>query len=79
MAEQEKLAFTVELKPPLPPPPPTLIIRRNKDHRAPIVMPEDEAFDLYLALHEHFFGEVDDATEAEARGAGHDPAAVQDH
>lgn len=45
--------FRLEFRPTPPPPPPTMVIRR-KNHEVPLVVTEDEAFDLYLLLKEHF-------------------------
>lgn len=54
--------FTLEFRPTPPPPPPTMVIRRN-GYEVPIVMPEDNAFELYLLLKAHFEG---DTVEPEA-------------
>lgn len=45
--------FVLEFRPSKPSPPPSLVIKRNK-HQVPIVMTEDEAFELYNLLGEHF-------------------------
>lgn len=54
MPEDESL-FSLEFKPAPEPPPPTVVIRRN-GYQAPIVMPEDHAFELYMLLKDHFEG-----------------------
>lgn len=50
--------FELEFRPTPPPPPPTLVIRRN-DGRVPLVMCEDEAFELYTVLKAHFEGDTE--------------------
>lgn len=57
MAADEPL-FELDFRPAPPPPPPTVLIRRNGS-MAPIVMPEDHAFELYLVLKAHFEKETD--------------------
>lgn len=46
-------AFTLEFRPQQPPPPPTMVLRRNKQ-QVPLVISEDEGFELYLVLKAHF-------------------------
>lgn len=58
----EVAAVTLEFRPSPEPPPPTMLIRRNGS-QVPIVMTEEEGFDLYVALKAHFEG---DASAAEA-------------
>ena len=53
MDEANEPTFVLEFRPAKPSPPPTMIIRR-KDHSVPIVLTEEEAFELYGLLGEHF-------------------------
>lgn len=55
MADDDAPMFRLEFRPAPPPPPDTVLIRRN-GHDVPIVMPEDDAFELYLLLKDHFEG-----------------------
>lgn len=53
MDEADEPTFVLTFRPALPSPPPSLIIRRS-GYQVPIVMTEDEAFELYGLLGEHF-------------------------
>lgn len=57
MADNDPM-FELDFRPSPPPPPPTMILRRN-DGRVPLVMSEDEGFELYLVLKAHFEGKQD--------------------
>lgn len=60
MADQsEEPAYKVEVQPAGPPPPAILRLRNSRGFPR-IVVTEDEAFEMYLALKAHFEGEGDD-------------------
>ncbi len=56
MDEADEPTFVLDFRPAKPSPPPTLIIKRKK-HQMPIVLEEDEGFELYLLLKAHYEGE----------------------
>ena len=56
MDEVAEPTFVMDFRPARPAPPPTMIIKR-KGYQAPIVLPEEEGFELYLLLKAHFEGE----------------------
>lgn len=63
--------FKLEFRPAPEPPPPTLIIRRKK-YEVPVVMTEDEGFELYLILKAHYEGDICEQ-EAKAAAGRDDP------
>jgi hypothetical protein len=53
--------YTLEVRPQGPPPPPVLTLR-NRRGFPKVIVPEDEAFEMYLVLKDYFEGT--NATEA---------------
>ena len=59
MADQsEEPAYVVEIQPAAPPPPAILRLRNRRGFPR-VVVTEDEAFEMYLALKAHFEGDSD--------------------
>lgn len=57
MDEATEPLFTLDFRPAKPSPPPTMIIKR-RGYQAPIVLVDEEAFELYMLLKEHFEDEA---------------------
>lgn len=52
--------YTLEARPGGPPPPTTILLRNRKGFPK-VVVAEDEAFEMYLALREYFEGKCEHA------------------
>lgn len=53
MDEVDEPLFTMDFRPAKPSPPPTMIIKR-RGYQMPIVLTDEEAFELYMLLKAHF-------------------------
>lgn len=55
-------SYTLELRPAPPAPPPVVTLRNSKGFPK-VVVSEDEAFEMYVVLKEHFEGEASEQVD----------------